>query len=339
MLRSRPTSTLGIVAVAAALLSACSSSGSAPTRSSSPGSSGASSRSGSGTAASSTSGSTTVSSPSPSSSPSALVLRSGYYVSLGDSYAAGYQPTGPRAGATTENGFAYQVVRSAAASGHRLTLVNFGCSGATTASVLHSIGCPHDYLGPGATPYDGRTQASAAEAFLRAHRGQIALITVSIGGNDITVCGINANPTSCLLSALSPLKTNLATLVSGLRAAAGPAAPLVGITYPDVLLGNLLSKESAMQSVGKLSVFAFQSLINPALKAAYEAVGGRFADVTTATGAYEPLTDTTSLPPYGTVPVAVAKICQLTYYCQYHDIHPRTPGYAIIADLVLKAVS
>ena len=100
------------------------------------------------------------------------------YVSIGDSYAAGFQPTGRGQGHTTRNGFAYQAVRLAARKGYHLRLVNFGCAGATTASVLHSPGCVTHYLGPGAPDYR-QTQADAAVAFVEAHRGQVALITVS----------------------------------------------------------------------------------------------------------------------------------------------------------------
>jgi hypothetical protein len=28
----------------------------------------------------------------------------------------------------------------------------------------------------------------------------------------------------------------------------------------------------------------------------------------------------------------------LTYFCQYHDIHPRTAGYKIIAELVVATL-
>ena len=60
-----------------------------------------------------------------------------YYVSLGDSYASGYE-----AGVgNTDNGFAYQVVDEAAAPPpHPLVLVNFGCGGATTTSLLEAEG-------------------------------------------------------------------------------------------------------------------------------------------------------------------------------------------------------
>jgi hypothetical protein len=84
-----------------------------------------------------------------------------------------------------------------------------------------------------------------------------------------------------------------------------------------------------------MSVVGFRQFVNPALRATYARVGGKFADVTAATGGYVPLSRTTELAPYGRVPVAVAKICRLTYYCQYGDIHPRTPGYTIIAKLVV----
>lgn len=261
-----------------------------------------------------------------------------FYVSIGDSYAAGYQPTGPRTGAMTRDGFAYQIVSLAKAKGYDYSLVNFGCGGATTDSVLHAPGCAARNLGPGAASYAPKTQAAAAEAFLAAHRGQVGLVTVSIGGNDINKCGQAANAVGCLGAVLGTVQANLKTLLAGLRQAAGPQTRIVGSTYPDVLLGNLLSKDAARQGTAKLSVYAFESLINPELKQAYEAVGGKFVDVTAATGGYGPLTVKTTLPPYGSIPVPVAKICQLTYYCQFHDIHPRTPGYALIAALVVATL-
>src|SRR6185503_12761987 len=99
-----------------------------------------------------------------------------YYVSIGDSYAAGFQPTAHGKGSTTRNGFAYQLTTDAAAKGYHLTLQNFGCAGATTTSILKTPGCDAANLGPGAQIYGTQTQAAAAEAFLRAHAGHIALV-------------------------------------------------------------------------------------------------------------------------------------------------------------------
>jgi lysophospholipase L1-like esterase len=280
-----------------------------------------------------TSGSAAATSGAPSSGTSAAA-GSDYYVSLGDSYAAGYQPSGKGTGATNTNGFAYQLVSQAKAAGRSYTLQNFGCAGATTESVLSSPGCQAHGLGPGATPYTG-TQLAAAETFLRAHRGKVGLITVSVGGNDITKCGVAANPVTCVSTALTSVTANLTKILAGLRGATGTSTTIVGITYPDVLLGNELSTNAATRQTAELSVVAFKSLINPALKSAYTAAGGKFADVTAATGAYGSLTDMTTLAPYGSIPTPVAKVCSLTYFCQYQDIHPRTAGYALIAKTIL----
>ncbi len=258
------------------------------------------------------------------------------YVSLGDSYAAGYQPTGAHSGHTDTNGFAYQVPGLAAAKGYDLKLVNFGCGGATTTSILHSLGCQQ--LGPGATPYPGQTQAQAAEQFLRNHRGDVDLVTVSIGGNDVVPCASQAQAIPCVVNAMKTIGPNLSTLLAGLRSAAGPDVQIIGTTYPDVILGLDLSKDASARSLAALSVTAFKSLINPALQKAYKAVGGSFVDVTAATGAYTSMKATTDLAPYGNIPTPVAEVCELTYFCEYQDIHPRTPGYKIIAELVVAAL-
>src|SRR5258708_18689440 len=210
-----------------------------------------------------------------------------YYVSLGDSYSVGDQP-----GRGATPGYT-----AAVASATRFTLVNFGCAGATSASLVSSIGCP-DVLPhtAGAVAYPTTTQAAAADAFLTAHRGHIGLITVTIGGNDVIPCAVQPNPISCLSTALASITKNVTSLAAALRAAAGPTVPLIGLTYPDVVLGLYVYPKqpaaAAALSLAKLSVVAFKSLINPALTKAYASANGRLADVTTATGAYVPLTPT-----------------------------------------------
>jgi len=259
-----------------------------------------------------------------------------HYVSLGDSYAAGYQRFSATDAKTTRDGFAYQLVGKARKRGHKLKLVNFGCGGETTGSILQrKTKCRG--LGPGGVDYAGRTQAAAAVKFLRAHKGQVKLITVSIGGNDVTSCAREADPVACVGPAMEKVKANGKVLLERLRKAAGKKTRIVGITYPDVLLGAWVG-ENPNQELARLSVIAFQSLLNPALKEMYEAVGGKFVDVTKATGAYTPLEQTTTLDPYGTIPVAVAEVCKLTTYCAYRDIHANTKGYGVIADLIAKTL-
>ena len=259
-----------------------------------------------------------------------------YYVSLGDSYASGYQPTAPGKGANTRNGFAYQVPKLARARGYRYKLVNFGCGGETTTSLLERKERCSAAV-PGGAHYAGRTQIAAAERFLRAHRGRVGLITVSIGGNDVTRCARDADPIPCVVAAVTAIDQNVTAIAKRLRKAAGRKVRLVGTTYPDVILGQWVG-ENANQELAKLSVTAFKDFINPALSKAYAAAGGTLVDVTAATGAYGSLDELVALPSGTLVPKPVADVCRLTYYCQFRDIHARTSGYRLIADLVVKSL-
>jgi len=275
-----------------------------------------------------------------------------YYVSLGDSYSVGYQPS-PVPGATS--GYTGYV-----ASKLKMTLENFGCGGATSDSILTFTGVcgsPGSYGPPAATNAGtippGDSQEQAAVTFITAHPGQIGLITVSIGGNDVTPCAA-ASPTNpvngqtnailCVGAGVSTIKSNVTTLVDDLSEAAGPSVPIVGLTYPDVLLGLWVypsyPASSADQTLAKESTEAFSLLINPTLKSAYTTgiPDGKFVDVTAATGAYLPLTKLKNLAPYGKIPKAVADVCHYTWYCALGNIHAKTIGYTEIGKLIKKAL-
>jgi len=257
-----------------------------------------------------------------------------YFVSLGDSYSVGYQP-----GLGATPGFTAYVKKKS-----HLTLVNFGCAGATTTSILSTVGCP-DVLPhtASAVPYPTTTQAASAEAFITAHRGHIGLITVSIGGNDVTACASQANPLPCVTAAVASITANVTTLAVALRAAAGPNVPLIGLTYPDVILGDYVYPSvpatPARIALAKLSVVAFKSLVNPALTTAYAHGNGVLVDVTAATGAYGSLTRTVRYKPYGRIPVPVSKVCTLTWFCKKGNIHATTKGYTLIGKLVFARYS
>ncbi len=255
-----------------------------------------------------------------------------YYVSLGDSYAVGYQP-GP---GPTLHGYANFVARDARALGHDFTLENFGCAGATTASILNQVGCIVPAIG--GAPYAGRTQLGAAEQFIADHHGRIGLITVSIGGNDVTACAVASSPLTCIGAAVSTIETNVARVASGLRSAAGPDVPIIGLTYPDVILGKWVYPPVS-QSLAELSVVAFRNLLNPALQRTYASAQASLVDVTAATGAYVPLTRTVSASPYGTIPYAVDQVCKLTYFCSQGNIHADTAGYELIGRLIVTQLS
>jgi lysophospholipase L1-like esterase len=254
-----------------------------------------------------------------------------YYVSLGDSYSVGYQP-----GLGSTPGYTAYVAKQT-----DFTLANFGCGGATTTSILQQVGCPALAAAKqGVETYPTSTQAAAAEAFLTAHAGHIGVITVSIGGNDVTACASQPSPVTCVASVMPIIKANVTTLATALRAVAGPGVPIIGLTYPDVILGEYVYPSvpptAARVSLAKLSVVAFKSLINPTLQMAYAQGEGALVDVTKATGAYGPLTKMVTLKPYGKIPVPVAKVCTLTWFCAQGNIHARTGGYALIGKLIVS---
>lgn len=257
-----------------------------------------------------------------------------YYVSLGDSYSTGYQPGPPgQLGTSTKDGYAYKLPKLAKKRGYDLKLVNFGCGGETTTSILErTTAC----LGPAldGPKYNGQTQVAAAEGFINKHRRDVKLITVSIGGNDVTACATAADAFTCVVEAAQKIKTNVTALAQRLRTAAGPKPPIIGLTYPDVILGLYLSSEQSERDLAAASVVVFRDVINPALKEAYESGQGAFVDVTAATDAYVPFEQTTTLAPYGEIPIAVATVCRITYYCERRDIHAKPEGYLIEAQLI-----
>lgn len=267
----------------------------------------------------------------PAAGPAAAAAHSPtYYVSLGDSYSVGYQP-----GRGATPGYATYVARHTG-----LTLANFGCAGATTTSLLTTVGCPivlpHT---AGGMAYPTTTQITAATAFIRAHKGHIGLITVTIGGNDVVPCVRASNTITCVGTAVTTIKTNVTSIAAQLRTAAGPKVPIIGSTYPDVILGTYVyptdPASPAAINLAHVSVVGFRSLVNPALSLAYARSLGAFVDVTKASGAYIALTRTVRTKAYGTIPVSVASVCALTWFCAKGDIHPTNKGYTLIGKLIV----
>lgn len=280
------------------------------------------------------------------------------YISMGDSYSVGYQNS------TLGNtkGFTGYV-----ASKQGYQLENFGCGGATTGSLFTQIGCPAGASpATDGVPYPTTNQVAAVVAYLNqaANFGKVKLVTVSIGGNDVTSCANASNAVNCVLAVTPIIKTNVTNLVTQLDAAltanGDTAAKIVGITYPDVILGDYVAPVGATKPVlAALSKVAFDSLINPTLNTAYTGVTrGAFVNVTSApyglatagddTGSFDGTTGaytgpTTKLRGFGkTVPVPVAEVCSITWYCDlatFGDIHANTKGYKFIGGLIVAKLA
>src|SRR4051794_8565690 len=106
-----------------------------------------------------------------------------YLLSLGDSLGAGYNKDA--SGVTRDNGADYSPLPAAKPRKptSRLRLVNLSCPGESTPSFQRDRGCPL----PRVTA-DDRSQLSRAVEFLKAHRGQVKAVTLSLSSNNFTFC-------------------------------------------------------------------------------------------------------------------------------------------------------
>jgi lysophospholipase L1-like esterase len=274
--------------------------------------------------------------PLPAVASSAQAARTAYYLSLGDSLAVGHQP-GTSDGSETLHGYSNRVVTDLS-SKVPLTLENFGCGGATTSSILTGVGCS-DEQALNAVQYPTTTQVGAAVSFMKTHPGQVKLITISIGGNDYANCVISlAPPASCVAALLPSMKTNIESLVSQLRAAGGPSVIILGLTdYLDALAYWV--DGSAGKTSAKDWITEFRSVLVPALSHDFASAKGTLVNIIADSGSYVPLTKLVNYPPYGKIPVAVARNCSLVWMCrtQNGDAHPTSAGYALMAKEIASA--
>ena len=232
-----------------------------------------------------------------------------YYVALGDSLAYGFQPIGGSPfGDGYNHGYADQLLKLVRAPAEHLRLVKLGCGSETTTTMLLG-GSPFcGYPGP---------QVSEAIAFLRAHRGEVALVTIDIGGVDVL------DPAGGGVAAVA---ANLPVILAELRDAAGPGVAIVGMNYYSPTLPSLWFETHDLQAVearvGRLVAF------NDLLESIYAAAGDPVADVE---GAF----DSTDMTLVDGVPADVTRLCEWTRLCTPPplgpDLHPNNAGYAAIA--------
>jgi lysophospholipase L1-like esterase len=147
--------------------------------------------------------------------------RISYYLSLGDSLSQGVQPDPAGASLPTQQGYPNQLYAALRAGHPGLRLVKLGCSGETTHTMIHG----------GICSYPAGSQLAEATRFLRAHRGQVSLITIDIGANDPDSCitrpSIGA-VASCVTKSFPETVANLTKIMSTIRAAAGRQVRVIG---------------------------------------------------------------------------------------------------------------
>ena len=252
----------------------------------------------------------------PSSSPTR------YYVALGDSLATG-------GGATPGHGYVDDVFAFSKRSRPGLSLKNLGCGGDSTTRMI-SGGLCHNYT--------TGNQLGDAKAFLSTHRGQVAFVTIDIGGDDIGNCFSGSSITvPCFEAALQRMKTNLSQILAQLRSAGG-AVPFLGMTYYDPYLAYWLEGAASGHALARQSL-KLVNQANGALRRIYRRYGLRIVD---GQRAFHTSNFRRHVSFAGqTLPLNVDLICQWTHMCTFGaDIanalmhngrHANDTGYAVLA--------
>jgi len=250
-----------------------------------------------------------------------------YYLALGDSLARGVQPDAAGVSVETQDGYPDLVYAALHPSRPGLQLVKLGCPGETTVSMIDG----------GICRYPEGSQLSAAVGFLQAHRGRVLLVTLDIGANDPEGCG--GEPSfdrlaKCAVTDVPATAGRLGTIVTRLKAAAGPGVRIVGMNY---YLPALAEWRSGLP--GRLVAWTAEKLaaaFNNVLGRVYAQAGIRVANVF---GAFD--TADFTRPAGTSVPRNVARLCQWTWQCaappRGPNQHANRAGYQVIAETFLQA--
>ncbi|MFC1413793.1 SGNH/GDSL hydrolase family protein [Streptacidiphilus sp. N1-12] len=241
-----------------------------------------------------------------------------YYVSLGDSLAAGYQPD---VHTNTSLSYTDQLYTQLKKHDPRLVHIKLGCSGETTGTMIDGGICSY----PGAT-----SQLDAAVKFLRAHRGEVRYVTLDIGANNVDGClAGGAIDQACTTAGVATVGTQLPQIAGALRRAGGGSPEYVGMNYYDPFLAVWLTGPAG-QALAQQST-ALSTVLNGVIAKGLHRNGFALADVSKAFST-DDFTDQVTLPGVGAVPLNVARICAWTWECTpYHDIHANPTGYGVLA--------
>lgn len=255
--------------------------------------------------------------PSASAQPAGSDRATGWYLALGDSLAAGYQPG---QGDDKTGGYVGRVLADLRTDRPKTTLVNLGCSGETTLTLLSGGRCA----------YDEGSQLAQAVEFLHAHARFTRLVTIDIGANDITGCARTGTlDAGCVGTTIGQVATNLGTALAAIRAVA-PDVPIVVLDYYDPFLAAWLTGPAG-QALAAQSVVAAGAFNSAIAGVAHRAR----AQVAAVSAAFSTTDWTPTLFAGQIMPTNVATICSLTWMCSRGDIHANDAGYAVLASTVV----
>ena len=254
----------------------------------------------------------------------------GFYLDIGASVSVGIQPTPLHPnGYRTHHGFANDLISYEASHGVSLTLTELGCPGESVATMVNGQdGCYHS----------GDSQLADAITFLNAHHDQTGLVTIDLGFNSVVPCLRTrvVDPT-CVQQSIGQMAPQLTSILTVLKAAAGPNVTLVGLSFADPYLA-----QKANGSTGRIHARASLqaiSQLDQTLATIYQSQGIPMANVA---GVFHLHQTATTYRSGKRVPTNVATVCHLTWMCAAHpygpNIHPNAAGYEAIADAIIAVL-
>ena len=227
-----------------------------------------------------------------------------YYLALGDSIAYGYQPgKGGRPG-SFDTGYVDPFAARLRKLSPKLEVVNYGCPGESSVTFTRG-GCPSLREGPKLhAPFRG-AQLKAALSFLRAHKGQVSPITLTLWGNDLAPLSAKGKGAP---KAIASFASRLDSILEQLRSAAPTADIIVtGAWNPEVdkfkkpepLYRSLDAAIARTSAASRARVAKMYAVFNP--------------------------------------PRNIRRVCVLSYICSMGDPHPNDAGYRAMADAFFAA--
>ena len=250
-----------------------------------------------------------------------------YYLSLGDSLAAGVQPDSQGRDHPTDKGYVDAIAAHVRKRVPGLQEVKLGGAGTSGSAITGP---------PANSAYPGSSQLDQAVRFLHSHRKQVVLITVNLGDNDVEGCvhasGIDQG---CVSRGLAQVSQNLTKIGQRLRAKAGKRVPIVGISDYDQFWAYWLNGSKG-RSVARSSEDLIRKL-NRTVDSSWKQAQVTSADAASRFHTFD--THQTTLAGHGEVPRAVQRICELTWACSGppigFDDHANSRGYKQIARAVI----
>ena len=236
-----------------------------------------------------------------------------YYLSLGTSLSVGVQPTSGGLPLPTDDGYSNQLFS--------LVRPGFEASGPNLDMDLNKFGCPgetlDDMINGGSCVYIAGSQLEAAVDFLNRNRGFVELVTIDMGANDFRNAGCVTTTVDidCVNAVSAQIATDLATVLTALRNAAGPDVTIVGMNYYNPYLSSWLT-DAAGQTLAMESAQA-AVILNDALLNTYTTAGMPMADVYSAfeSDDFTTMVASTLPAPNDQLPASVFNICEWTYNC------------------------